>query len=97
MRIARTLALGIVLSAPLTALASGAVDINSADAETLAAAMDGIGLARAQAIVDYRQANGPFRSVDDLAAVKGVGDKTLERNRDRLTVGAERSAGSVKQ
>ena len=82
----------IALSVPLAGLAAEAVDINTADAETLASVIDGIGVAKAQAIIDYRQANGPFKTVDDLVAVKGIGERTVERNRERLKVGASTPA-----
>ena len=62
------------------------VDINSADASTIAAAVTGIGPVRAEAIVAYREANGPFASVDDLVLVKGIGGATLEKVRSQLTV-----------
>ncbi len=64
------------------------LNINTADAEALATAMVGIGPAKAEAIVDYRTENGPFSSVDDLALIKGIGSATIEKNRERLTVGA---------
>jgi competence protein ComEA len=66
-------------------LATEPVNINTADAETLAT-LQGIGEKRAEAIIDYRSRHGPFVSVDDLVKVKGIGDKTLEKNRDRMTV-----------
>ena len=84
----RSIALAVALAAPFALQAGQTVDINNADAETLAKVIDGIGVAKAQAIVDYRKTNGPFRSVEGLAAVKGIGERTVERNRDRLTVGA---------
>ena len=62
------------------------VDINSADAETLASSIDGVGTQKAIAIVQYREANGPFSSVDDLVNVQGIGMKTIDKNRDKLTV-----------
>lgn len=64
------------------------VDINSADAQTLAVAISGVGQARAEAIVAYREQHGPFQSVDELMQVSGVGPATLERNRDKLSVGS---------
>jgi competence protein ComEA len=77
--------LAVLLMAPLAALAEP-VDINSADADTLASSIEGVGTQKALAIVKYREANGPFASVDDLANVQGIGMKTVDRNRDRLTV-----------
>ncbi|MDY0249584.1 MAG: ComEA family DNA-binding protein [Pseudomonas sp.] len=62
------------------------VDINSADSETLARELNGIGVAKARAIVQYREANGAFASVDELLEVKGIGMAILEKNRSRLAV-----------
>jgi competence protein ComEA len=70
---------------PLLAWA-GPVDINSADAETIAAELNGIGLAKAREIVEYRKKYGPFKSAKDLSLVKGVGEKTVERNLDNIRV-----------
>ncbi len=67
-----------------TAGADGRVDINSAGAEQLAAMLDGVGEARAQAIVDYREENGGFARVDDLTEVSGIGEATLESNRELI-------------
>ncbi|MCK7594067.1 helix-hairpin-helix domain-containing protein [Lysobacter sp. CAU 1642] len=68
------------------AFAAGKVDINRASAAEIAAAMNGIGLAKAEAIVAYRSENGPFKSIDQLAEVKGVGLKTVEKNREVIEV-----------
>jgi competence protein ComEA len=65
------------------------VDINTADAKTIATALKGVGEKTAEAIVAYRSANGPFKSVDELRNVKGIGDRLLEQNRSNLRVGAE--------
>jgi len=72
-----------------TAQAEARVDINSAGAEQLASMLDGVGEVRAQAIVEYREANGGFDSVDELSAVDGIGEATLEANRDLLVVDSE--------
>lgn len=63
------------------------VDINTADAATLAAALNGVGLAKAEAIVAHRKEHGPFKSADQLAEVKGIGLKLVEKNRDRIQLG----------
>lgn len=64
---------------------SSAVNINTADVATLAS-LNGIGESKAQAIVAYRDENGPFQSVEDLASVKGIGARTVENNAERLSV-----------
>ncbi len=63
-----------------------AVNINSADAKTLAQNLDGVGKSRADEIVRYREAYGPFYSVDDLLEVRGVGKSIVDNNRDRITL-----------
>lgn len=65
------------------------VNINTASAGELAAALNGVGEARARAIVEHREQFGPFSSVDELRYVNGIGASTLERNRPRITVGDE--------
>ncbi|KMQ76052.1 ComEA family DNA-binding protein [Marinobacter subterrani] len=62
-----------------------AVNINTADVATLAS-LNGIGQSKAEAIVAYREANGPFAVTADLANVKGIGERTIEKNAERLTV-----------
>lgn len=78
-------AIGLTLCLAQVALAApDTVNVNTADAETLAAVLDGVGLARAQAIVEYRQAHGSFSDIYDLANVKGIGDRTVELNETRI-------------
>ena len=61
------------------------VNINTADAATLAS-LPGIGQSRAQAIVSYRQDHGNFKSIEDLAGVKGISKGYVEKNKQYLTV-----------
>jgi len=81
--------------AALALLACGAVfaaepvNINTADAQSLAEAISGVGLKRAEAIVAYRDKNGPFKSVNELVEVKGVGESIVEKSRDQLTTGSD--------
>ena len=65
--------------------AAGTVNINTADKDTLMT-IKGVGEKRADAIIDYRKEHGPFASVDDLAHVEGIGQTTVDGNRDNLTV-----------
>ncbi|WP_240126181.1 ComEA family DNA-binding protein [Thermomonas alba] len=80
-----------------SAFAGETVNINTADAATLDRVLVNVGPAKAQAIVDYRKANGPFRSPEQLAMVKGIGLKTVEKNRDRISVGGARPLTSAAQ
>lgn len=65
---------------------AGPVNVNTADAKTIAKELKGVGLSRAQAIVAYREKNGPFKSVDEVARVKGIGMKVVEQNRANIKV-----------
>lgn len=86
MKTLHSMFLGIVLAAASLGALAGKLNINEADAAALAG-LNGIGKARAEAIIAYRQTHGPFRSVEDLARVKGIGPAFLDKNRDQLTVG----------
>lgn len=65
---------------------AGPVDVNTADAETISAELQGVGISKAIAIVEYRKANGPFQKAEDLALVKGIGERTVEINRQNILV-----------
>ena len=62
------------------------LDINSADAETIASVLIDVGMVKAREIVAYREMFGNFTSIDELAEVQGIGPATIERNRDRILV-----------
>lgn len=84
-------AISLLLSPPIIAqdgeqVTPVEVNINTAEAEELDKYLDGIGKAKAQAIIDYRNANGAFESVDDLKGVKGIGTSIVDKNRDRIVL-----------
>ena len=62
------------------------VNINTANAETMAAQLKGIGLKKAQAIVAHREQYGTFKTVGELSDVKGIGEGLLAKNHDRIKV-----------
>ena len=82
-----TLILGMSFS--YVAQAKNMVNINTANAAQLST-LDLIGIKRAADIISFREENGSFKFIEEITKVKGVGVKTLERNRDRLTVGEEK-------
>jgi competence ComEA-like helix-hairpin-helix protein len=81
--------MGWLLACAATTARGETVDLNTADAETLARVLNGVGIVVAQEIVSFREANGPFARVDDLVLVRGIGEALLERNRASMTVNSE--------
>ncbi len=69
---------------------AGPVNVNTADAKTLARELDGVGMARAEAIIAYRQKNGPFKNAEDLGKVKGLGKKIIDQNKANLRFESEK-------
>ncbi|MBD2784769.1 ComEA family DNA-binding protein [Xenorhabdus sp. DI] len=61
------------------------VNINTANAEQLAKELNGVGVKKAQAIIEYREKYGPFTAIDQLQEVQGIGPMFIEKNRDKLT------------
>ena len=86
--LARWSSLACALLFASAVLAADKVDVNSADAATIDRVLVNIGPSKAQAIVAHRDANGPYKSLEQLAKVKGIGLKTVELNRDRIDLGA---------
>ena len=65
------------------------VDVNTADAETIAQVLVGVGQSKAEAIVAYREENGRFEDLEELARVRGIGEATIKRNESRISLGDE--------
>jgi competence protein ComEA len=76
---------GTLMLSPLS-FAAEPVDINKATAAEIATSLNGVGPSKAEAIVAYREANGPFVSVDQLTDVKGIGAATVEKNRTQIII-----------
>lgn len=70
----------------IASLVSALVNINTADGETLAAELKGIGLKRAKAILAYRTEHGSFKSIDDLMKIEGINKRIVDQNRQKITV-----------
>lgn len=70
---------------------AGPVDINTADAAELAANINGVGDKKAAAIVEYRNQHGPFKKVEDLMKVQGIGPGILTRNQDNLKLASKQA------
>ena len=79
------LATGMLAS---VAWAAEPVNVNTASAEELAQNLNGVGLSKAVRIVEYREANGPFTHVDELVNVKGIGIRTLDKNKEVILLQA---------
>ena len=87
MNVIKSLVLGLSLSLASLAAFAAQVNLNTASAAQLEA-LNGVGAAKAEAIVAYRTEHGGFKTVDERANVKGIGDKTVAKNRDQMTVAA---------
>lgn len=74
------------MAEPVLAASKPTVNINTASAQELAEGLVGVGPAKAEAIVQYREKHGPFESATDLGQVKGIGPSTLEKNQPHLEV-----------
>lgn len=88
--------LSLLAATMLAAVAWAAepVNVNTASAEEIAASLKGIGLSKAQLIVEYREAHGSFMHADELVNVKGIGIKTVDNNRGMILLADEPGSGS---
>ena len=78
--------LGTALALASNIVFAGAVNINTADAKTLAKELVGVGPAKAEAIIKYRTEKGPFKAPEELKKVEGVGNATYEQNKASIKV-----------
>ena len=78
--------LGVALALASRVVFAGAVNINTADAKTLARELVGVGQAKAEAIVKYRAEKGPFKDPEELKKVEGIGAATFEHNKASIKV-----------
>lgn len=83
MRYVRLLPL-LISTLSASAWAGSPVNVNTADATELAAALDGVGKSKAQAIVEFRDAHGEFKHPDELVKVTGIGLATVNQNRENI-------------
>lgn len=85
MKVFQSLFLTIVLLFSSSAFAEK-ININTATAEQIATTMTGIGESKANAIVEYRATHGKFESIESLVNVDGIGEKTVDKNKDKITL-----------
>jgi len=89
MKLLHTLFFTLILlfsASAMSAQTAARININTASAEQIATVMTGVGESKAKAIVQYRKSNGKFKSVQDLENVDGIGAKTVEKNKDKITL-----------
>ena len=76
--------LSVILLSFSSLLYAAQVNINTADAETLSSELSGVGQNKAEAIVDYREQHGPYKAIEELTNVKGIGTATIDKNRSKI-------------
>ena len=78
------LILSVILLSFSSLLYAAQVNVNTADAETLSSELSGVGQNKAEAIVSYREQHGPYKNVEELTNVKGIGAATIDKNRSKI-------------
>jgi competence protein ComEA len=78
------LILSVILLSFSSLLYAAQVNVNTADAETLSSELSGVGQNKAEAIVSYREQHGPYKNVEELTNVKGIGTATIDKNRSKI-------------
>jgi len=85
MKLFNSLLLTLLLSLPIIAFSADSININTADKEALMSVIKGVGDKKAEAIISYRKENGPFKSIDELTNIKGIGQGTIDKHREMLS------------
>ncbi len=85
MKLINTLLLTLFLTLPVLGFSAESININTANKETLMSAIKGVGEKKAEAIIAYRETNGPFKSIDELTNVKGIGPEMIDKHREILS------------
>ena len=85
MKLFHSLFLSLILLFSTAAFAEK-ININTANAEQIASTMTGVGDSKAKAIIEYRSSHGKFKTLDALENVDGIGVKTIEKNKDKITL-----------
>ncbi len=85
MKLINSIVLTLLLALPIIGFSAEAININTADKETLMSVIKGVGEKKAEAIIAYRNENGNFKSIDELTNVKGIGQGTVDRHKDQLS------------
>ena len=85
MKLINSFILTFLLTLPIIGFSTEAININSADKETLMSVIKGVGEKKAEAIIQYRETNGPFKSIDELSNIKGIDIGIIEKNKHNLT------------
>ena len=84
MKLFHSLLLTTILLFSSSAIFAEKLNINTANAEQIASVMSGVGSNKAKAIVEYRSSHGKFKSINSLENVDGIGEKTVEKNKDKI-------------
>ena len=89
MKFIKTTILTIIFTFITGVAYAGPVNINTANADNLAVNIKGVGKKKAEAIIAYREANGPFKTAEELIKVKGIGEKLVQKNRDNILISSK--------
>lgn len=85
MKLINSVLLTLILALPVLGFSAESININTADKDALMSVINGVGDRKAEAIISYRKENGPFKSIDELTNIKGIGQAMVDKHRDILS------------